>query len=107
MKASISAALALPAAASIAMAMANKRMTLPVSLAAIPGVEQIGEPVIAESGDLVNARQADQPSKPTVARSRAPDGDRAVGADMQPPIRIDAVQPAAHIRERGAEAGQR
>src|SRR5580693_10249011 len=105
MKASIPAALALPVAASIAMAMASMRMTLPVSLAAIPGVEQIGEPVIAERRDLMNARQADQPGEPAVARRRAPNGNRAVDADMEAAIGIDAVQPAAHIRQAGAEAG--
>src|SRR3984957_15835345 len=107
MKASMSAALAVPAAASIAMAMASMRMTLPVSFAAIPGVEQIGEPVIAETGDLMNARRADQRGEPAIARRRAPNGDRAIGADMEAAIGIDAVQPAAHIRKRGAEAGQR
>src|SRR5580704_9129030 len=98
MKASIAAALAVPAAASIAMAMANMRMTLPVSFAAIPGVEQIGEPVIAETGDLMNARQADQRGEPAIAGGRAPNGDRAIGADMEAAIGIDAVQSAAHIR---------
>src|SRR5580704_1062552 len=83
------------------------RRLLPVSLAAIPGVEQIGEPVIAETGDLMNARQADQPGEPAVARGCAPDRDRAVGADEEAAIGIDAVQPAAHIRQGGAEAGER
>src|SRR5580700_1181464 len=107
MKASISAALALPVAASIAIAMASMRMTLPVSVAAIPGVEQIGEPVIAETGDLMNARQADQPGEPAIARGRTPNFDRAVTADVEAAIGIDAVKPAAHIRKRGAEAGER
>src|SRR5580704_8496070 len=107
MKASISAALAVPVVASIAMAIASMRIKLPMSFPAIPGIEQIGEPVIAERGDLMNARQADQPSEPAVARCRAPNCDRAVGADMQPAIGIDAMKPPAHIRERGAEAGKR
>src|SRR5580704_1157558 len=107
MKASISAALAVPVVASIAMAIASMRIKLPMSFPAIPGVEQIGEPVIAESGDLMNARQADEPSEPAVARGRAPNGDGAVGADVETSVGIDAVQPAAHIRQRGAEAGQR
>ena len=106
MKASISAALAVPIAAIMTMVMASVRMTKR-SFAAIPGVEQIGEPVIAESGDLMNARQAGEPGEPTVARGRAPNGDGAIGADVQAAIGVDAVQPAVHIRKRGAEAGER
>jgi hypothetical protein len=88
------------------MAMASMRMTLPVSLPAIPGVEQIGEPVIAESGDLMNARQAGEPGEPAIARGRAPNGDRAIGADEEAAVGIDAVQPAADIRERGCAASR-
>src|ERR1700722_4320643 len=82
-------------------------MTLPMSLPVVPSVEQIGEPVIAETGDLMNARQAGEPSEPAIARRRAPNGDRAVSADVETSVGIDAVQPPAHIRQGGAEAGER
>ena len=83
-------------------------MTLPVSLAAIPGVEQIGEPVIAETGDLMNARQADQPRR--ASRRPAWRAKWRSRSRRRRCSRPSASTPCSRRRtsaDGGAEAGQR
>src|SRR5450432_621501 len=78
-----------------------------MSLAAVPSVEQIGEAIISDARDLMDHRQAEHPPEPDVARGSQPNCYRAVGADVQPAVRVDRVQPAPHILDAGAEAGER
>ena len=51
-------------------------------------------------------RQVYQLTKPCVPRCTQPDLDSAVGADEKPPVSINGVQPAAHVFDPGAEAGE-
>jgi hypothetical protein len=76
-------------------------------LAAIPGVEHIGEAVVNEDADAADARQAQHAPEPGVARRAQPDRDGAIGADMEPAIRIDAMEAATDVLDPGAEAGIR
>jgi hypothetical protein len=76
-------------------------------LPAVPGVEQIGEPVISEARNLMDHRQAEQPPEPSLARGSQPNRDRAVGADVQPAVRIDRMQPATHVLDPDPETGKR
>ncbi len=50
--------------------------------------------------------QAKYAAKPRVAWRREPNGDCAVGADVEVVIRIDGVKPAPHVFQAGAEAGE-
>ena len=75
--------------------------------AAIPRVEHVGETIIDDGGYAAEARQAQHPAKPDVAWRTQPDLDSAIGADMEPATRIDAMQTAADILDAGAEAGER
>ena len=74
---------------------------------AIPRIEQIGKTVVDDARDLTNDGQADEPAEPGIARRVSPNGDSAIGADMESAVRIDRVQAAAHVFEAGAEARQR
>jgi hypothetical protein len=76
-------------------------------LAAIPGVKQIGEAVINDVGDRPDHRQADDAREPAVTRRELPDGDGAIGADVQVPVGIDRMEATAHIFQAGAETGER
>ena len=73
-----------------------------MSLAAVPGMEQIGEAVVDEACDRPDRRQADEPRQPSVARRELPDRDRAIGADLQPPVGIDCMQATPHVFQSGA-----
>jgi hypothetical protein len=75
--------------------------------AAVPGVEQIGETVIDGACDWLDERQTDEPGEPGVARREPPDGDGAIGADVETAVSVDRMQAAAHVFETGAEARQR
>src|SRR5499427_8300357 len=79
-------------------------LSSPTPVAAVPGVEQVGEMVVAEAGDLAQDWQTQHPAQPEIARRAPPDFDRAVGADVEAIVRIDAVEAPPHP---GAEAGQR
>src|SRR5260221_8751221 len=78
-----------------------------MAVPAIPCIKQIGEPIIDDTGDRMDDGQAKHPPEPAMARGSEPHGDGAVDADMQPPRRIDPMQPATHRLHAGAEAGKR
>src|SRR5262245_38973639 len=77
-----------------------------MAFAAVPGVEQIGEAIVDEAGNLAHDRQAHQPAEPCVARCAQPDLGGTVGADEQPSFGIDRVQPAAHVLDPRAKNGE-
>jgi hypothetical protein len=83
------------------------RIGLPMPAPAIPGVEQIGEPIISDARNLMDHRQAEQAPEPDVARGSEPNCDRAVGADVQAAVGVNPMQPATHVLDPGAEAGER
>src|SRR5579862_803290 len=76
-------------------------------LPAVPGVEQIREPIISQPRNRINHRQAEEPPEPSLARGSQPNRDRAVSPDVQSAVRIDRMQPATHVFDPDAEAGQR
>ena len=76
-------------------------------LPAVPGIEQIGEPVISKARNLMDHRQAEQPPEPSLVRGSQPNRDCAVGADVQPAVRIDRMQPATHVLNPDPETGKR
>jgi hypothetical protein len=80
---------------------------LPMSLPAVPGIEHVGEPIIGKAGNLTDHRQAEQPAEPDIAGGSEPDCGRAVRAHIEAAIGVDRMQPAAHILDPGAEAGER
>src|SRR5712691_12368037 len=75
--------------------------------APIPGVEQIGEAVIAEARDGPHERIAEQRGEPAFARRQAPDRDRGIGADDEAAQFVRGVEPAADILERSAMTRER
>src|ERR1700754_1696003 len=77
-----------------------------MSLPAIPGIEQIGKPVVSKTRDRPETGQAKQPAEPGMARRRKPDRARAIRPDIQSPIRIDGVQPATNVLNISAEPGK-
>src|SRR5262245_38434515 len=79
----------------------------PVAFPPVPRVEQVGEAVVGQPGDLAQARQAQEPPEPGLARRAPPDLDGAIGADMQAALRVDAVQPAANVLDSGGKARKR
>ena len=82
------------------------RAALPMPPPAIPSVEQVGESIIAEACNLMDHREAKQPSEPDVARGSKPNGDRAIRAYVEAALRINGMQPTAHVLDPGAEAGE-
>jgi hypothetical protein len=87
--------------------MAVSDAALPVPHPEVPGEEQVGEDVVDDPRDLADDRQSEQPAELGIARCPQPDCDCAVRADMELPVRVDRMQPAAHIVEIGAEPHQR
>jgi hypothetical protein len=79
---------------------------LPMPLPAIPSIEQVGESIIAEARHLMDHREAKHPSKPDVAWGAKPNGDRTIRTDVQVALCINGMQPATHILDPGAEAGE-
>src|SRR6516162_3121083 len=79
----------------------------PTPVAAIPRVEEIGETVVSKAGDVTHHRQPQHATEPDIARRAPPDFDRAVGTDIEPIVRIDAMEAPPHILDAGAEAGKR
>src|SRR5215831_8655338 len=75
-------------------------------LAPVPGVEPVGEPVIAKTRDAMQPRQAHEAAEPDIARRPLPYFDRAIRAHMQAAVGIDAMQPAAHVLDPDREAGK-
>jgi hypothetical protein len=74
---------------------------------AIPNVEQVGESIIADARNRMDHGEAKQPSEPDVARGSKPNGDRAICAYVEAALRvINGMQPTAHVRDPGAEAGR-
>src|SRR5262249_54477608 len=73
----------------------------------IPGKQQIGKAVITEASHGQHHGIAEQRRKPSFAGRRAPDRDRDIGADDQPPRLIRRMQPPPHVIERRAVRGQR
>src|SRR5262249_32984483 len=61
--------------------------------------------------DIARERQhhgiAEQARNPPLAWSRAPDGDRDIGADDEAALRVGRVQATTHVIERGAVCGER
>ena len=77
-----------------------------MALAAVPGVEKIGEAIVDKTRDLARPWQAHQPAKPCVPRCTQPDLDSAIGTYKEPPFSVDRVQPAAHVFNPGAKSGE-
>ena len=75
-------------------------------LPAIPRVEQVGEPIIADARNRMDHGYAKHPSEPDVAWGAKPNGDRAISAYVQAALCINGMQPAAHVLDPGAEAGE-
>jgi hypothetical protein len=50
--------------------------------------------------------EAKQPSEPDVARGSEPNGNRAIHAYEEAALRINGMQPTAHVLDPGAEAGE-
>ena len=46
------------------------------------------------------------PSEPDVARGSKPNGDRAIRAYVEAALCVNGMQPAAHVLDPGAEAGE-
>src|ERR1700754_2621170 len=79
---------------------------LPAPLPSIPRKQQIGEAVIAEARHRPHHGIAEQRREPALAGRRAPDRDRDIGADDQPPRFVGRMQPAPYIIERRAVSGE-
>src|ERR1700722_1930621 len=77
-----------------------------MALPAVPGIEQIGEPVVDDARDLTNHGRADQPPKPYVTGGPEPGLDGAIGPDIQPALGVHGMQAAAHVFDPGTEAGK-
>ena len=75
-----------------------------MAFATIPGVEEIGEALVGKTCDLAHDGQAHQATEPGVARRTQPDLDGAIGADEEPALGVDRVQPAAYVFNPGAKA---
>src|SRR5262249_21623437 len=73
----------------------------------IPGEQQIGKAIVAKARHREHDRIAEQRRQPSLARRRAPDRDRDIGANDEPPRFIRRMQPPPHIIERCAIGGQR
>src|SRR5262245_19088311 len=73
----------------------------------VPRVEQVGEAVVGQPGDLAQARQAQEPPELGLARRAPPDLNGAIGANVQAALRVDAVQPAANVLDSGGKARER
>ena len=58
-------------------------VALPVPLPAIPGIEQIGETIVTETGDLTDDWPVNDPPQPIVARRAPPDRDRAYDTHIE------------------------
>src|SRR5262252_6008685 len=82
-------------------------LSSPTPVAAVPGVEEVGEMVVAEAGNLAQDRQTQHSAQPEIARRAPPDFDRAVGADVKPIVRIDAIEAPPDVLDPGAKARQR
>ena len=78
-----------------------------MALALVPGELAIGEAIIKEARQRQHDPVAGKPRQPAFARRRAPQRDRDIGADDQPPALIGGVQAAADVVERGAVRRQR
>jgi hypothetical protein len=78
-----------------------------MSLAAVPGIEQIGETIIGEARDRMDDGKGERPPKPDIAGSSQPDCDRTIGPEMQSTFGVDGMQAAANVFHAGAEAGER
>src|SRR5262249_6470891 len=84
----------------------QRSVASPMSLPAIPGIQEIGETVVGEARDLDHAGQADEASEPGVARRAPPDFDGAIRADMELAFGIERMQAPPHVLDIGAEAGE-
>src|SRR5262249_5960868 len=73
----------------------------------VPGKQRVRKAII----DIARERQhhgiAEQARNPPLAWSRAPDGDRDIGADDEAALRVGRVQATTHVIERGAVCGER
>jgi hypothetical protein len=78
----------------------------PMAFPAIPGEQQIGEPIICDTGDRPDNWQAEQSPKPDVARRSQPNRDRAINPNVEPILRVEGVQPAPHVVHSDAEGGE-
>src|SRR5712664_3947760 len=79
----------------------------PMPFTPVPGVKQVGEAVIDEARDRPHDWVAEERRQPALARRRAPDRDRDVGADDEAALFIRGVEPATDILERGAVGRER
>jgi hypothetical protein len=82
------------------------RPALPMPPPAIPKVEQVGESIIADARNWMDQGEAKQRSEPDVARGSEPNGNRAIRAYEEATLRINGMQPTAHVLDPGAEAGE-
>jgi hypothetical protein len=75
-------------------------------LPTIPSVEQVSESIIADARNLMDHGEAKHPSEPGVAWGWKPNGNRAIRAYVHAALCINGMQPATHVRDPGAEAGE-
>src|SRR5712671_7626276 len=75
--------------------------------AAIPGVEQIGKPIITKASELAQNRQTKQPREPGISGRPHPDLECTIGADKELPLCIETVQPAPDVLDAGAKPCER
>ena len=75
-----------------------------MSLAAVPGIEQIGETIIGEARDRMDDGKGERPPKPDIAGSSQPDCDRTIGPEMQSTFGVDGMQAALTLMQSRPEA---
>ena len=64
---------------------------------AVPSVQQIGEPIVAERRGGAHDRAFDEPAEPPCAPRPPPHGSHAIDADIKLAVAIHRVETATHI----------
>ncbi len=85
----------------------NPSYELPMSLAPVPGVEQVGEAIVDQAGERSDHGIAEERCEPALPRRHPPDFDRDIGADDQAAGFVGGMEPAADVLERGPMGGER
>src|SRR3546814_18119390 len=80
---------------------------LPAALAAVPGVEAVGEPVVDEAGEPAQPGKRDQPAGPAASRRHPPQHRRRVRPAMERAGFVADVEMPAHVVERQSLGGER
>jgi hypothetical protein len=73
----------------------------------IPGVQHVSKSIVRDARNRPNNRQAEQPTKPDIARGSAPNRDRAVDPSIEPILGINGMQTPPHVVHSDAEGRER